>query len=136
MKGLLKSSWVWLLGLLAAAAIAFPGSAGAAPAPRYPGLCNRDEAGASVVAEFQLDRAEDMAAHVPRFGQAPEFGSVPFPWRVLVFEGDHHAVPRIGGLERPGTQRRLPHNVVCAVAPGGDMWYFSDIDLTGLKESP
>ena len=135
MNGPWKGPWIWMPPLLAVAAIAGCVVSPAAEAPKYPGLCNRDAAGAPVVAEFQLDRAADMAEHLPRFGQAPEFGSVPFPWRVLVFEGEHHAVPRIGGLEPSGTERRLPRNVVCVVAPDGDTWYFSDIDLAGMKPS-
>ena len=123
----------WVLAGLATLAVAIPVVASAAPAPMYPGLCNRDEAGAPVVAEFQLDRPEDMAAHLPLFGNAPEFASVPFPWRVLVFAGDHRAVPVYGPVLVDGSEPAAYTNVVCAVAPDGDTWYFSDIDLDGLK---
>jgi hypothetical protein len=96
------------------------------------GLCNRNDAGAPVIADFEVKEGRLVREFIPRFGIAPELDALAGPLRILVFNGDHKAVPVFGQLQTGDAQQTTFRNVVCVSTPT-DEWYYYDIDLAGVE---
>ncbi|MGH2455601.1 MAG: hypothetical protein ACRDHD_05025 [Candidatus Limnocylindria bacterium] len=92
---------VYVCGALVAATVGFASvSALAASAAPRPELCMRGQAGAPVVAEFQIPDGRSLRHHIPLLGVAPELDAMAGPLTVVVFEGEHKAVPAYTGCNR------------------------------------
>ncbi|MDQ3879578.1 MAG: hypothetical protein M3295_00625 [Chloroflexota bacterium] len=98
-----------------------------------PDVCNRNEAGVPVVAEFDLSNGSELWAHLPAAGRAPELEGLPGPIHVVVFLGQHRAIPNLYGqlLATDVVVAEQP-NTVCVVDRDGVESYYGGISLDGL----
>ena len=85
-----------------------------------------------VIADFEVKEGRLVREFIPRFGIAPELDALDGPLRILVFNGDHKAVPVFGQLQTGDAQQTTFRNVVCVSTPT-DEWYYYDVDLTGVE---
>lgn len=106
--------------------------------PGDPGICNRETAGSASLA-FQLADGPSLWDRLPNMGRAPELESVKEPITVVVFEGQHRSIPIVGGggqIQPQGqdaSEAPVFNDVVCVIAPSGEVLYYVDIDMSGLN---
>lgn len=106
---------------------------GNAAAEDRPDTCFRNEAGAKVIAEFQISDGAAIREHIPLFGKAPELDGMAGPLTVLVFQGEHVAVPLLPQLQATDAPPPAFRDVVCVVTATGDEWYYFDVNVADLR---
>jgi hypothetical protein len=100
-------------------------------AEQNPNACNRQIAGAAVVADFEIQRGPELSLHLPRLGITPELDGMSGPIRVLVFRGEHKSVPVMGPVYENMTPA-VYEDVVCLVHPDGNESWYAGVDQEGL----